>query len=188
MNDLPLCLKHSEVILFADDTTLYTSSKNIVQLYADINSDLADLIEWFRANKLSLNTSKTHYMLFSHVKGVYNSVQHTVKIDSDVIARKHHCKFLGIMIDDKLNWSEHINYIHSKLSKSLYALNCSKHLIPTSYHEDTVRQPHSFISHIWDITMGFDISNIHETIGSNTKKSIRSIYNAPYNSHTTITV
>ena len=62
MNDLPSCLKHSEVILFADDTTLYASSKNIVQLYADINSDLADLIEWFRANKLSLNTSKTHYM------------------------------------------------------------------------------------------------------------------------------
>ena len=72
-------------------------------------------------------------MLFLPVKGVHSSEQHTVKIDSDVIARKHHCKFLGIMIDGKLNWSEHINYIHSKLSKSLYALNCSKHLIPTSY-------------------------------------------------------
>ena len=88
MNDLPSCLKHSEVILFADDTTLYASSKNIVQLYDNINSDLADLIEWFRVNKLSLNTSKTHYMLFSPAKGVYNSVQHTVKIDSDVIGIK----------------------------------------------------------------------------------------------------
>ena len=64
--------------------------RHFMQLYADINSDLADLIEWFRANKLSLNTSKTHYMLFSPAKGVYNSVQNTVKIDSDVIARKHH--------------------------------------------------------------------------------------------------
>ena len=44
MNDLPSCLKHSEVILFADDTTLCVSSKNIVQLYDNINSDLADLI------------------------------------------------------------------------------------------------------------------------------------------------
>ena len=68
MNDLPSCLKHSEVILFADDTTLYASSKIIVQLYDNINSDLADLIEWFRANKLSLNTRKTHYMLFSPVR------------------------------------------------------------------------------------------------------------------------
>ena len=53
MNDLPSYLKHSEVILFADNTTLYASSKNIVQLYDNINSDLSDLIEWFRANKLS---------------------------------------------------------------------------------------------------------------------------------------
>ena len=78
MNDLPSCQKHSEVkvILFADDTTLYASSKNIVQLhvYDNINSDLADLIEWSRANQHSLNTSKTHYMLFSPVKGAYSSV------------------------------------------------------------------------------------------------------------------
>ena len=185
MNDLPSCLKHSEVILFADDTTLYASSKNIVQLYADINSDLADLIEWFRANKLSLNTSKTHYMLFSPVKGVYNSVQHTVKIDSDVIARKHHCKFLGIMIDDKLNWSEHINYIHSKLSKSLYALNCSKHLIPTSYMKTLYDSLiHSYLTYgilLWGSTYQTYMKKL-EVIQ---KKSIRSIYNAPYNSHTT---
>ena len=66
------------------------------------------------------------------------------------------------MIDDKLNWSENIDHVHSKLSKSLFALNCIKHLIPTSYMKTW--QPHSFISHTWDITMGFDISNIHEKL------------------------
>ena len=48
------------VILFADDTTLYASSDNIVNLYDLINCDLDNLTDWFRANKLSLNTSKTH--------------------------------------------------------------------------------------------------------------------------------
>ena len=61
MNDLPNCLYNSKVILFADDTTLYASSDNIVNLYDLINRDLDNLTDWFRANKLSLNTSKTLY-------------------------------------------------------------------------------------------------------------------------------
>ena len=187
MNDLPSCLKHSEVILFADDTTLYASSKNIVQLYDNINSDLADHMEWLRAHKLSLYTSKTHYMLFSPVTGVHSSVQHTVNIDSDVIARKHHCKFIGIMIDDKLNWSEHNNYIHYKLSKSLYALNCSKHLISTSY----MRTLYDSLSHSY-LTYGIFLwGSTYQTYMYMTKldiiqkKAIRCIYNAPYNNPTT---
>ena len=60
--DLPNCLYNSKVILFADDTTLYASSDNIVNLYDLINRDLDNLTDWFRANKLSLNTSKTRYM------------------------------------------------------------------------------------------------------------------------------
>ena len=125
-------------------------------------------------------------MLFSPVKGVYNSVQHTVKIDSDVIARKHHCKFFGIMIDDKLNWSEHINYMHSQLSKSLYALNCSKHLIPTSYMRtlyDSLIHAYMYLTYgilLWDSTYQTYMNKL-EIIQ---KKAIRCIYKAPYNPHT----
>ena len=89
------------------------------------------------------------------------------------------------MIDDKLNWSEHINYIHSKLSKSLYALNCSKHLIPTSYMKTLYDSLiHSYLTYgilLWGSTYQTYMNKL-EVIQ---KKSIRSIYNAPYNSHTT---
>ena len=62
MNDLPSCITHAKVILFADDTTLYTSSENINTLYHNINIDLLNLVEWFRSNKLALNSSKTHHI------------------------------------------------------------------------------------------------------------------------------
>ena len=52
---------------------------------------------------------------------------------SNIIDRKNCCKFLGLLIDDKLTWSEHIAYVHSKLSKSLYAMNRSKYMIPSQY-------------------------------------------------------
>ena len=117
MNDLPNCLSNSKVILFADDTTRYASSDNIVNLYDLINRDLDNLTDWFRANKLSLNTSRTHYMLISQNREINALNQNSINIASDEIERKDCCKFLGLMIDDELTWSKHIDYIHSKLSR-----------------------------------------------------------------------
>ena len=74
MNDLPHCLTNSKAILFADDTTLYASADNIPYLYDLINHDMANLTDWFRANKLSLNASKTNYMLFSPKKKKHMTV------------------------------------------------------------------------------------------------------------------
>ena len=100
MNDLLSCLNHSEVILFADDTTLYASSKNIVQLYENINSDLADLIEWLRANKLSLNTSKTHYILFSPV--IYSTLQFCTAYCHNWL--RCHCKETPLQMSRYNDW------------------------------------------------------------------------------------
>ena len=65
-NDLPGCLNLTKSILFADDTTIYLSSNNISYLYTTMNGELLKLTDWFRANKLSLNISKTNYILFTY--------------------------------------------------------------------------------------------------------------------------
>ena len=57
-NDLPNCLQYSKAILFADDTTVYSSSKNTQYLYKSANTDLQSLAEWFRANILSFKCWK----------------------------------------------------------------------------------------------------------------------------------
>ena len=141
MNDLSNCINNSKVILFADDTTLYASSDNIVNLYDLINRDLDNLIDWFRANKLSLNTSKTHFMLISPNREINALNQNSINIASDEIERKDCCKFIGLMIYDKLTWSKHIDYIHSKLSRSLYAIiHHHRYLVPPKYlkHYDSL--------------------------------------------------
>ena len=65
-NDLPNCLTHSKAILFADDTTVYSSSEDIPTLFNNVNLDLDSLTEWFRSNKLSLNVGK-QIMLYSKI-------------------------------------------------------------------------------------------------------------------------
>ncbi len=58
VNDLQLSLKHSEHLLYADDTTLYITGKNLTSLFKQMNEDLSSLANWFKANELSLNVKK----------------------------------------------------------------------------------------------------------------------------------
>ena len=129
-NDLPLNIENAKCILFADDTTIYESSRDMPKLYTctSLNNNLNILADWFRANKLSLNVNKTVYMIFDHsLRPVYN-VQH-LKIGTDLIERVRSTKFLGLHIDDKLKWSEHIRHVKGKLSSSLYALRSARNVL-----------------------------------------------------------
>jgi hypothetical protein len=68
VNDLPDCLTNSDCKLFADDTTIYGHNPNINHLFNTMTIELQSLMDWFNANKLSLNLTKTYYMLFSNSK------------------------------------------------------------------------------------------------------------------------
>ena len=63
-NDLHKCIEKCKVIMFADDTTLYKTHRNLKYLVQCINQDFNILADWFYANKLSLNVAKTNYMVF----------------------------------------------------------------------------------------------------------------------------
>ena len=82
-NDLPNALTFSKCILFADDATLFYSTKNLHTLYNNIALDLNDLSEWFKANKLSLNVSKTNYITMQNTNEI--SINHTLKIGDETI-------------------------------------------------------------------------------------------------------
>ena len=80
-NDLPNSIKHSKTILFADDTTIYATGNNSADLFEKVNEDLSHLTDWFRANQLSVNASKTKYMLISSKNNTTKSTA-TLKIDA----------------------------------------------------------------------------------------------------------
>jgi len=82
-------------ILFADDTTSYVSDNNITELYKLVNQDTASLAEWFNVNKLTLNISKTHHVLFSKTKNV-KSDTHVLKLDNTIINRVKCVNFMGL--------------------------------------------------------------------------------------------
>ena len=71
---------------------------------------------WLQANKLTLNTDKTHYMVFHRAR--IKSKTGKISIRNNAIDEVKSTKFLGVTIDDKLKWTEHIQYIKNEISKS----------------------------------------------------------------------
>ena len=85
------------------------------------NPELDKLSEWFKSNRLSLNIKKTNYIIFSP-KSKCRQQQinsFTIQIDGKTIERVEHARFLGVYVDEKLQWNEHINQISAKVSKIL---------------------------------------------------------------------
>ena len=181
---MPNCLKHSKSIVFADDTTIFASCNNLNTLYNNVNGDLANLINWFKANKLSLNIAKTNYILFPSSKFVNVGGNMKLYAGADEIIRNECCTFLGMIIDDKLGWLDHVNSINIKLSRSLYILNSVKNMLPNDILRQlyyTMVQPYlTYGVILWGSTYQ---SYLKRTVILQ-KKAIRYMHKAHYNAHT----
>lgn len=116
INDLCNISHLLKYILFADDTTIFKSGYNIVELAKEITTELEKLNDWFMANKLSLNVSKTNFIIFGYIKP---NLDIQILINDKLIEQLESVKFLGVIIDNKLTWKPHIGNVCSKLSKIL---------------------------------------------------------------------
>jgi hypothetical protein len=121
INDIHKCSTLLNIILFADDTTLTLKHKNINELTRLMNTELNKISEWMKANKLSINVTKTFYMLFRPTSSITSIIN--LAINGCVINRVSQIKFLGIFIDDKLSWKVHIKHLESKISSLIGVLS-----------------------------------------------------------------
>ena len=109
INDLPSVVNKSTINLFADDTSI---TKNSNSSLVDFQNDLNCVDKWMRSNKLTVEPSKSKLIVFNKRKNIGE-----LRFAGKKLKRVQHGKYLGIRIDDKLNFKEHISYVRSKLVK-----------------------------------------------------------------------
>ena len=119
-----------DAILFADDTNLFISHNDPVYLINTLNRELNKLSTWFAANRLSLNLSKTYFMVFKPWQK-RQSFEFQVSINEQPILRVSETMFLGVFLDDNLTWKPHISLLASKLSKSIGIIHKSRFFLST---------------------------------------------------------
>ena len=170
-------------ILFADDTNSFCTGKDIVSLSTIVSKELVTLNTWFAINKLSLNVAKTNFMVFGNLKF---SSKFNISINNHEIDRVYSTKFLGVIIDHKLNWKDHVANVKSKLHKSLSIMYKVKNFLS----ECTLKLLYSalllpylnYCSEVW----GKCCSTVLAPIVILQKRAIRIICKSSNRAHTTL--
>ena len=103
------------------------SCNNLLELQNTLEVEVHKVTKWLAANRLLLNISKTHSILFSFK---HNATNLKIRINNTEIEKKRTTKFLGVQIDDKLNWKDHISHICNKVSKTIAILRKVRSVFP----------------------------------------------------------
>ena len=116
INDLHSCLPFSEVTHFADDTSLMQFGKSLEALNITLNSDLVKLSSWLNANKIALNVEKTEYIIFKSRFKFPGDLN--LFLNGRKLSPSSSLKYLGVLLDEHLNWDQHISNLCCKLRRA----------------------------------------------------------------------
>ena len=88
----------------------------------------SDLRKWFKSNGLALNLKKTKYMIFSKTRNT--ELPKPLMIAETLIEHKHEARFLGVIMDESLNWSQHLKTVQSKMARYIGIMYKIKKYLP----------------------------------------------------------
>ena len=136
-NDIHLLPTYSKIILFADNTTLLYSHKNLKFPKYALEHNMALLMEWYKANKLSLNVNKTVLLKFWPERKSLD-----INANGVTITNEDHTKFLGVLLDDCLTWKDHSNMVLNKVQINQKLLVKFQKYFGYEFLEGSVPCPH----------------------------------------------
>ena len=173
INDISAIDKTIDFILYADDANILISGSTIQEIFEKLQIFLPKLEDWVNINSLKLNTTKTKYMIFSNTPGINNI---SFKINNVLIERKVEDKFLGVLIDEKLNFTGHKAAIATKISRNCGVLYRARHVLNEkslkSLYYSFIQSHLNYCSSVW----GLGHKNSLRSIFIAQKRAIRTIF------------
>jgi hypothetical protein len=187
INDLPQATDFFST-LFADDCTFQLTGSSTFDLFKRANEELENAQQWFVTNKLTLNVSKTKYILFKnkdehvHAGKLYAGKDEIERVGER--CKERYVRFLGIYIDENLTFEGHINKLKSKLNSGIYAISTCNKIVPIRIRKSIYRS--LFESHLrfGSIIYGAADPKLLEPISILQRKAVRAVARATYNAHT----
>ena len=185
MNDMPQASSLFKFILYGDDTTLFSALDYSLPLDIPasselINIELSRVGEWLIINRLSINITKTKYMLFHPRQKDVSHMTLEPTLNGEQIEQVDSFNFLGVVIDKHISWKYHTEMLSNKISKYCGVLSRLKNYLPlfilrTLYFS----MVHSHLSYSL-LTWGYDSNRIVKL----QKRCVRIITRSKYNAHT----
>ena len=165
VNDMSESSDVLSFLLFADDTNLFLSHKDIKTLSDTANQELCKVANWLAANKLSLNVKKTHFVIYkAKNKKMANNI--TINIGNQSIEQVNNTNFLGLYNDQDLSWKHNIKEVTSKISKLSGILIRARHYLPLktlqTIYNAFVYPYLTYCNVVWASTYSSRLEGIHK--------------------------
>ena len=108
-------------VLYADDTSVVIHGKYMLSIITTLNHELYihTLSTWLKANKLSQNTDKTYYMIFHRARIKLPDTDYPIIMNNSPLSNIKNHKYLGVILDSKMSWIQHISYVKNKVAKGI---------------------------------------------------------------------
>lgn len=129
INDMHNSVVHSKVHHYADDTNLLLTSNSLKTINRQVNHDLSLISHWLKANKISLNTTKTEIIVF-RPKQKQITKHLNFRINGQKINTCSSVKYLGVILQENLEWNLHLNTLNLKLNRAIGLLCKIRHYVP----------------------------------------------------------
>ena len=122
VNDMSSAIGNSSYQLYADDTVVYKTGRNIDEVTRQLQEDLVNLSKWCKCNKLTVNIKKTKYVIFGLKSQTKRIKNHSMILDNKTIERVNFYKYLGVILDMHLTFSKHIDNCYRLAAHKIYLL------------------------------------------------------------------
>ena len=116
INNFVFAIQRSQVCNFADDNTVFACGKNVEEVITCLEFDIENAISWFRENNMVANPDKFQMMFI----GLKESKRYCLDINGNIIVNTDTVKLLGVTIDSKLNFRDHVTHIRKKMNQKTW--------------------------------------------------------------------
>ena len=154
INDMPNCLSSCKPRMYADDTHITYAGADLNSIQSNLNHDLSNLNQWLTSNKLTLNATKTEFMLIGSRQRL-STLPDTLElsINNESINRVSSVKLLGVFIDENLTWQTHIDKLSENIASGIGAIKRIRPFVPPGtllYIYSALIQPHfDYCNLVW---------------------------------------
>ena len=131
INDLNKACTSGNIQILADDTTVFYKCKTVNDITSKGSEIMTQLNDWFKANKLTLNSEKSNFIIFRSRQNKITNLPEQISFQNSSISRSTSAKYLGVILDEHLLWTQHITDICSKLKRYFKLFYSIRNLINT---------------------------------------------------------
>ena len=131
MNDIVNAADANNIRLYADDTGIFLHGRNLSNLINRTREYFRKLQKWFMCNRLTLNATKSYFSIYHTVNKPIPEGLDEIVIGNMKIQRSRTVKYIGLHIDEMLNWNVHVSHLQNSLIELFGIFNQLKDYVST---------------------------------------------------------